>query len=60
MCEINPKHKRFFRLEVYTSNPNISQQDFEAQIMQKLLDTEMKLNEDGRFRFHIHDEIEVK
>lgn len=55
MCEINPKHKAFFRLEAFTSHDMTEDQFMEA-VSAKLLAAEMVLNEDGRFRFHIHDE----
>jgi hypothetical protein len=58
MCEINPTHKAFFRLEAFTSNSKMTAEEFEAEIAQRLLEAEMKLNEDGRFRFHIHNEEE--
>jgi hypothetical protein len=55
MCEINPKHKALFRLEAYTSDPNISAEQFEVAIAERLLKAEMELNKDSRFRFHVHD-----
>jgi len=53
MCEINPKHKAFFRLEAFTSH-DMTEDQFVEAVMTKLLTIEQKLNEDGRFRFHIH------
>lgn len=55
MCEINPKHSMYLRLEAFTSNPEMSREEFERKVIQKLLDMETKLNEDGNFRFHIHE-----
>lgn len=54
MCEINPKHSMFFDLEVFTSNPNITKEEFEYNVLSRLLEAEMQLNADGKFRFHIH------
>lgn len=56
MCEINAKHKRFFRLEVFTSNPSVSAEEFEAVVAERLLAAEMQLNGDGVIRAHIHEE----
>ena len=54
MCEINPAHKAFFRLEAFTSDPNMTAERFTNEVMRRLLDVEQILNADGRFRFHIH------
>lgn len=59
MCEINPKHKAFFRLEAYTSDPFISADTFVTNVMERLLTAERELNKDGRFRFHIHEEASM-
>jgi hypothetical protein len=56
MCEINPTHAAYFKLEAFTSNPKMTREEFDQQVAQKLLEVEMKLNEDGKFRFHIHDD----
>lgn len=54
MCEINPKHKMFFKLEVFTSHP-MSKEEFEKIVLPKVLKVEQELNKDGRIRVHIHD-----
>jgi hypothetical protein len=56
VCEINPKHQAFFKLEAFTSNPNMTQEEFMEEVLNRLLEIEMKLNADGKFRFHIHGE----
>lgn len=56
MCEINPTHKKFFRLEVFTSHPAMTEEEFIQLLSIKLLDTEMTLNASGMLRFHIHEE----
>ena len=56
MCEIYPKHAAFFRLEAFTSNPNMSRDEFDNEVLKRVLKVEQQLNADGRFRFHIHDE----
>lgn len=53
MCEINPKHSAFFKLEAFTS-VNMTEQEFQNLVIDKLLKIEMQLNKDARFRFHIH------
>lgn len=55
MCEINPKHSAEFKLEVFTSNPDITREQFERQVLERVLEAEMKLNADGQFRFHVHE-----
>lgn len=55
MCEINPAHTLIFRLEVYTSDKRMTSDEFEKKVYALVFDTEMKLNENYQFRFHIHD-----
>ena len=55
MCEINPKHTRIFRLEAFTSHPDMTRDEFDAEVLKKVLDVEQVLNLDGRFRFHVHE-----
>lgn len=57
MCEINPKHKKFYRLEAFTSH-DMTEYEFEYAVAMKLVSIENQLNEDGRFRFHIHESEE--
>jgi hypothetical protein len=54
MCELNPKHSAFFDLEAFTSDPDMTEDEFRKQIAQKLFNVEVELNKDGQFRFHIH------
>jgi hypothetical protein len=56
MCEINPKHSAFFKLEAFTSNPDMSKEEFTNEVMMRLFAVEQTLNMDGRFRFHIHED----
>jgi len=58
MCEINPVHKKFFRLEVYTSNTEMTVEEFEIAVASKLIKIKQQLNQDMMFRFHIHEEVE--
>jgi hypothetical protein len=58
MCEINPVHTSIFRLEAFTSDSSMTFEEFENLIAQKLLEVEVELNKDMRFRFHIHREKE--
>jgi len=55
MCEINPKHKSFFRLEFFTSW-DIPKEDWDNLLMEALLRIEMQINEKGNIRCHIHSE----
>jgi hypothetical protein len=55
MCEINPTHTLIFRLEAFTSHPTMTSEEFTSEVMDRLLKTEMDLNADGKFRFHVHE-----
>lgn len=54
MCEINPRHSAKFILEAFTTHP-MTKEEFEDRVREKLVNTEITLNEDGSFRFHIHE-----
>lgn len=54
MCEINPKHSAFFRLEAFTSH-DMSEGEFVNEVAKRLFNVEQQLNADGHFRFHIHE-----
>lgn len=58
MCEINPKHSLFFRLEAFTANPYQTKEDFDKEVMDIVMALEMQLNESGKYRFHIHEDID--
>lgn len=55
MCAINPKFKKRFTLDVFTSDPEMSKEKFEQLVSEKALKTEMKLNEDMRLRWHVNE-----
>lgn len=55
MCEINPRHSMFFSLEVFTSNPNTTEEEFRHEAMGRVLNYEIAMNADGRLRFHVHE-----
>lgn len=55
MCEINPKHTQIFRLEAFTSNYKTTREEFDREVRERLLEAEIRLNADGKFRFHIHE-----
>lgn len=55
MCELNPKHTKILRLEFFTSHPKMTKEEFEKIILDKCLEMEMKANEDGRIRCHVHE-----
>ena len=55
MCEINPKHKKFFRLEFFT-NLSMSEEDFLQIVYAYALAMEQTMNEDARIRVHVHEE----
>lgn len=55
MCEINPAHTLIFRLEAFTSNSKMTREEFEREVMERVLQAEMTLNSDGKFRFHVHE-----
>lgn len=58
--KVHYKHSAYFKLEVYTTNPRISEERFLKIVSEKLLAIEMLLNEDMQFRFHIHDDTKPK
>lgn len=58
MCEINPKHKALFILEVFTT-ANMTREQFDVEVVERLLEVEQHLNASGRFRFHIHETNET-
>jgi hypothetical protein len=55
MCEINPKHTKIFRLEFFTSNSSMTEEEFEAIVLEHALTMEQSANSDMRIRCHIHD-----
>lgn len=55
MCEINPRHTMIFRMEFFTSDPNISAENFQQLVAGMALGMEMKANESGMIRCHIHE-----
>lgn len=52
MCAINPKRQMTFVLSVYTAHEMTDEQWDEA-VMKRVLDAEIKLNEDGLLRWHV-------
>ena len=54
MCEINPKHSKFFRLEFFTSKP-ITKEEWNSLVYPKVLKLEQELNQSGVIRVHIHE-----
>ncbi len=55
MCAINPRFKKRIVLDVYTSDPNMSKEEFDQLILEKSFATEVELNSDGRLRWHVKD-----
>lgn len=60
MCEINPKHAAFFRLEAFTSNPEMTREQFDQAVAERLFAVEQQLNADGALRFHIHESTDLR
>ena len=54
MCEINPKRKKFFRLEFFTSHP-MTEEQWEQLLYFRLVELEQAFNQSGEIRVHIHD-----
>lgn len=54
MCEINPKRKRLFDLEFFTSQ-DITDEQWENLVIKRLLFLEETFNEKGEIRVHIHE-----
>lgn len=57
MCAIDPKHKKRFILDVFTSQ-DVSKEDFDAITRTVALETEIQLNASGKLRWHLHEEPE--
>lgn len=55
MCQINPKHEAHFVLQAFTSDPEMTKEDFTKAVMTRVFEAEQQLNADGKFRFHIHE-----
>lgn len=59
MCAINPKHKKRFIIDVYTSR-DVSREFFEQEAIDKLLKAEIDLNSSTYIlRFHIKESTET-
>lgn len=55
MCAINPTHKKRFILDVYTSDPEITEVDFLNKVIVRALRAEQTLNERTDLRWHIKE-----
>lgn len=55
MCEINPKHSKFFRLEFFTTKP-MTKDEWDKLIYSKVLEIEYEFNKSGEIRVHVHEE----
>jgi hypothetical protein len=51
MCEINPRKKAFFVIEAFSA---FDDPEFDSLVARALVEMEIRLNESGRVRFHIH------
>jgi predicted nuclease of predicted toxin-antitoxin system len=54
MCEINPKHKAFFKIEAFTT-ANINDSEFMELVCKELSMLELQLNSNSSIRYHIHE-----
>jgi hypothetical protein len=54
MCEINPKRSAYFTLEFFTSQ-DMTRDDWNQLVYERLLMLEQELNKDGRVRVHVHE-----
>ena len=52
MCAINPKRQQHYTISIYTSL-NMTQEEFDELVAQKLIAVENLLNTDSRLRWHI-------
>lgn len=55
MCAINPTHKKRLILDVYTSNPNITEDEFISAVLQYSLAAEQEMNSCTELRWHIKE-----
>lgn len=53
MCAINPTHKKRFILDVYTSDPRITEADFLDVTIERAVRAEQLLNLRSDMRWHI-------
>lgn len=55
MCAINPTYKKRFLLDVYTSDPNMTEEQFIGLALNYGLSIEITLNETSKLRWHIKE-----
>jgi hypothetical protein len=55
MCEINPKRKKFFKLEFFTT-AEMSNEEWFSEIYGNILALEQTFNKKGNIRVHVHQE----
>lgn len=58
MCAINPTHKKRFILDVYTADPNMTNEKFIEFAVNSALSIEQELNSTTRLRWHIKESKE--
>lgn len=56
MCAINPKFQKHFRLSVYTSNPKVTEKEFQEAVLFVVTSMERRLNKSGLMRWHVNEE----
>lgn len=56
MCAINPKHKKRFVLDVYTSDPELTKREFLELAMDEAVRTEVQMNTaNPHLRWHLKE-----
>lgn len=58
MCAINPKHKKRIIFNFYTSDPNMTKEEFDHLVIKHCLETEIDMNSgnyQGNFRVHVKE-----
>jgi hypothetical protein len=56
MCAINPKHKKRFILDCYTSDPELTAKEFVELAMNEAVNTEVQMNTNNpHLRWHLKE-----
>jgi hypothetical protein len=59
MCAINPKHKKRFILDCYTSDPELTAKEFLELAISEAVETEVKMNSaNPHLRWHVKESNE--
>lgn len=61
MCAINPKYKKRYIIDVYTSDSKMTKEEFDYESRVALFQMEVELNTKySRFRFHLKESENIE